>query len=219
MKPAHDKILEWGSIASACAAVVSAVFVGWQAVLFRQALDDPFQANLQNRQIMACEEFFIAHQSWMISTWGPSFSSYTRWTMTNPPTITVGTELADDELAMVFEESNDDLLLRRRGLHDAILRIGIMAGPSGENIADALNALTADYHQRVAARSHWARLREESPMTEDEYEEALEALAEEQERTATQLQEAFSVGTYREESEHLISRCRDVMIGADPGLF
>lgn len=46
--------MKWLDVVVAGSTALSAAFVGWQALMLREALSDPFEANLQNRQIDAC---------------------------------------------------------------------------------------------------------------------------------------------------------------------
>ncbi len=56
-----DYTIASASVFAAVASAVTAGFVGWQTGLLSQTLDDPFQANLQNRQIDACIGFLKRH--------------------------------------------------------------------------------------------------------------------------------------------------------------
>jgi len=63
----------------AAATVASAVFVGSQAWLLRETLDDHAESNLQNKQIEACADFLIAmseskqsYVSWVTAARGES---------------------------------------------------------------------------------------------------------------------------------------------------
>jgi hypothetical protein len=56
-----DYTIATTSVFAAVASAVTAGFVGWQTSLLSETLDDPFQANLQNRQIDACIGFLKHH--------------------------------------------------------------------------------------------------------------------------------------------------------------
>lgn len=60
-----ENVLAGSTVVAAIATTASALFVGYQAMMFRDTLDDPFQANLQNRQIDACAEVISAHRTYI----------------------------------------------------------------------------------------------------------------------------------------------------------
>jgi hypothetical protein len=217
LKLSHDRIIQWGSVASACAAVISAVFVGWQAILFRHAIDDPFHANLQNRQIETCENFMVAHRGWIFSAGWLGFSTTTHWTTGNSAEVTYSSPLTEEALADANAERQTERQLLRANLRDAIIRLGVLSGPTEENVSKALNALNIDFDESVLFQLQWRALRDASPMTPDEHD--LVRSEHDPARLLLDRREAFGVGSYDEEAEPLIARCRQLMVGFDPGLF
>jgi len=217
MKQKHEIILEWGSVASACAAIISAVFVGWQAILFRQALDNPFQANLQNRQIETCEDLMVAHHAWRSSGMWLGFPTSTRWTTSDPALVTYSSPLTDAEMELATEERNVERQSLRAELRSSIVRLGVLSGPTEESISKALNALSIDSAEETLARARWRALRDASPMTEAQHDE----IRSEHDPGALlwDRRAALGVESYEEEAEPLIERCRQLMVGAEPGLF
>ncbi|WP_157960093.1 hypothetical protein [Albibacillus kandeliae] len=198
----------------ALASVASAVFVGYQALLFRWAVDDPYLTNLQIRQLDACEEFAIAHTAWVYPVGLPSIVARTTYEMGDPTMVTVFPR-ENFTRKEVEEEYTSALSSRADDVGAAIIRLRVFAGP-GEMKLDAVSAaLTYDYLTRLDKMNTWLDLAIREPMKEQDFQEQLSVSKLEENPTRN----GQRVSSYEEEAEPIFERCRSLMKGELPGLF